>query len=642
MNWMEVTQGGTTLRFDPKTLIFSIERDGMVWQTARTPYVEFIESYERLPFPKEPAVGVRTVPFSEARTVETKKWKTGLGEGFLTRVEGFEGSSLSFEALLWIDNCYGDLFAELIPYEDPKDEWHRIVFPTAFEFDQPRADWYTLVNMRQGLMLTNDRVQDIARFRQGQYATWLSFMPWFGQVREKDAYIAIGVTEYDGGYLIDQQDSGLKQISSFWMPSLGRISYRRIARYTFLEGDYNDLAAVYRQYSKETGRLVTLKEKAARCENAGRLVGCAWVHEGGYQNTQPDSHYYNHEHPEKNTRIHATFDQRAAQMRALKEKWNLDQVYFHLDGWGVDGYDSHHPDYLPACEKLGGWEGMRRLSDTMQELGYLFATHDQYRDYHYNSESFDEQMAARDTRGDITVHSWWLGGKQTYLCSSQAPGYVRRNYTGLERNGVKIHATYQDVFSMNELDECDHPWHRVTREECARNRRACFDYVMGHGIAVSSEEANDWAMPSLVFCHHAPFVSSLAPEFPKGKPLPLFNLVYHDCFIQPANPVMGPHGNSDLTDGENGLMLALMTGSPAYLPIEPDELAVKRYKLCARLQEATQYSAMTHHEYLTDTLQKVAYENGVTVTIDMATGIADIEGIEGGPIHVDSAEYGVK
>ena len=59
-------------------------------------------------------------------------------------------------------------------------------------------------------------------------------------------------------------------------------------------------------------------------------------------------------------------------MRKLKEA-GLDKVYLHLDGWGNPGYDNQHPDYLPACEAAGGWKGMKFLSDSMEEMGYMFA-----------------------------------------------------------------------------------------------------------------------------------------------------------------------------------------------------------------------------------------------------------------------------
>ena len=630
MSILSVTQRGTTLTYDTDTLLLSVSRDGAVWRTTRAPFVQFNHpTGEARPYPWAPLpASVSETPLTEAKVIETKPWKTGLGEGFLTRFEGIPHTSLTLETLVWVDNCRGELFAELIPYEDPKDEWHTVIFPTAFSFSEPGAANYTVINYRQGLMLPNGhKLEEESRVKWGQYCSAAAYMPWFGQVRGKDAYIAIGVTPYDGGYLLDYKADDSCEIAQYWMPSLGRMGYRRVVRYTFIQGGYNELCEVYRQYARETGLLVTLKEKAVRNPSVGRLVGCAIVHQGIYENRQPDSHYYDHEHPENNTRLFATFDQRAAQLTALKEKWGLDKIYFHMDGWGIDGYDSHHPDYLPPNEKAGGWAGMKRLSDTLDRLGYLFATHDQYRDYHYNAESFDEEMAVHDTHGDITVHSYWLGGKQSYLCSSQAPGYVRRNYSALEEHGIHLKGTYQDVFTIVDLDECDHPWHRATRKQCAEYRKACFDYVMAHGIAISSEEIIDWAMQTLAYCHHAPQVPSMAPEFPRGIPLPLSNIVYHDCVIQPGHLGVGPSYNSDLAPGQNGLLLALLNGNAGYLPIEPTQEDVDKYKLVAALQEKTQYSRLLRHEYLSPYVQRTTFEGGVTVTIDTEKNTWDIQGM---------------
>ncbi|MDR2619448.1 MAG: DUF5696 domain-containing protein, partial [Treponema sp.] len=497
----------------------------------------------------------------------------------------------------------------------------------AFEFDEKRPECRTVLNQRQGLLLENDKTYDGEGVKYYQYATGSAYMPWFGQYTDKGSYICIGVTEYDGGYRLDIRADGTKHISPCWIPSLGRAAYRRVSRYTFFKGDYNTMAALYREYSRETGRLITLREKAIRCPNVGRLPGCAWVHESGYVNISPDSNYYNKEHPEENQKVYGTFDERAAQMRALKEKWGLTDVYFHLDGWGIDGYDSHHPDYLPANEKLGGWEGMKRLADAMKELGYLFATHDQYRDYYFNAESFDREMAVHDTKGNIQEYGFWLGGMQSLLCSSQAPLYVRRNYSALAEHGVDIAGTYQDVFTIVELDECDHPWHRVTRKKCAEFRKACFDYVTAHGIAVSSEEAIDWSMQTLAFCHHAPFPKSPAPDFPIGIPVPLIHLVYHDCLIMPSYMGRGPSYNSDLVEGQNGLLLGLLTASPAYLPVEPGEEDVKTARLAGKLNRAAQYSPMIHHEYLSSSVQRTVYGCGVTVTIDTERDAWDIQGL---------------
>lgn len=616
MDTLSVTQKGTTITLDTETLLLTVEVGDAVWKTTCAPYVSY----------KCKEGKHKTISLTEAGKVVTSPWKTGVGEGFITSFEGIPGTGMSLETIYWVDNCRGELFAELIPHNDPKDEWAGIVFPTAFEFSDKSTDCYTVVTRRQGGLLLNNRSYQSADFH-GQYYTNAAYMPWFGQVCKRDAYICIGITPWDGGYLLQEKDDGTKEISQYWIPSLGRISYRRTARYTFTNGDYNTLAKLYRQYARETGLLVTLEEKAVRNPNVARLEGCAIVNAGIYQNISPDSHFYDKENPENNSKLHATFDQRAAQMRILKEKWGLDKVYFHMDGWGIDGYDSHHPDYLPPNDKAGGWEGMKRLSDTMNELGYLFATHDQYRDYHYNAESFDEEMAVHDTKGDITVHSYWYGGKQSFLCSSQAPAYVRRNYQTLEEHGINLQGTYQDVFTIVALDECDHPWHRVSRKECAEYRKACFDYVMAHGIAISSEEAIDWAMQTLCFCHYAPSIPSIAPDFEKGIPVPLFNLVYHDCLLYPVYLDRGSTSKSNPREGINGLLEALMMGGAGSLPIEPSQEEVERYQLVAALQEKVQYAEMFNHEYITPYIQKTSFEGGINVTINTQNDSYQIDGM---------------
>ena len=76
-------------------------------------------------------------------------------------------------------------------------------------------------------------------------------------------------------------------------------------------------------------------------------------------------------------------------MRELHEL-GVEKLYLHLDGWAQPGYDNQHPDYTPACAEAGVWEGMKSLADTMQELGYMFGIHDQYRDYYLTAPSFDE------------------------------------------------------------------------------------------------------------------------------------------------------------------------------------------------------------------------------------------------------------
>ena len=622
---MKVTHRGTTLSYDESKLTFSIEKDGALWETAKAPYLV--------------TAGGEEISFLNAAKITHKKWKTGLGDGFLSRFEGFPGAGagVSFETILWIDNCRGELFCELIPYDDPKNALKEVCFPAAFDFPEKRKDWYTVLPMSQGLILPNDHGRPFNTYGIGLYYSSDALMPFYGQVKEGQLYIAITQTPWDAGFVTDGKPGGPYAVWQHWLPSLGRMDYRRVIRFTFGQGDYNDMAKMYRWYANETGNLITLAEKAVRNPIVNKLVGSAVVNILIYHNIAPTSRFYNAEKPEVNRRLFCTFDEVAAFMRKLKSM-GLDKIYFHMDGWGHAGYDSEHPDFPPPCEGAGGWEGMKRLSDTMKELNYIFATHDQYRDYYLDAATFDEEMAVRNVDGSITKHGLWNGGTQTYLCASQAPGYVRRNYSELKEHGIELEGTYQDVFTICELDECDHPWHRMTRKQCLEYRMQCFDWCTANGIVISSEDAIDWSMKSLVFCHHSPYAvkgDDFNREEHLGIPIPLFNLVYHDCFLQPMNLKKGSDYTGRLLEHENGFLYALLLGSPGYLFMNGDSgkfenspapERVKQYRMVAKLQEHIGTAEMLRHEYLPDGYQRTTWPGGITVTINMEKDTWSVEG----------------
>ena len=414
------------------------------------------------------------------------------------------------------------------------------------------------------------------------------------------------------------------------------MDYRRCLEYTFLNNcDYNDLCKVYRNYVKEHGLFTSLEEKAARVPSVNDLIGCSFVHCGIKTNVNPKSDFYDPENPEKNNFI-TTFAAREKEVENLYQL-GVRKMYLHLDGWAEPGYDNHHPDYLPACIEAGGWEGMKSLVDTMHRLGFMFGIHDQYRDYYLDAPTFDPAYATMLPDGTYPQHARWAGGPQTYLCGTQAPYYVRRNFTEILSHGIKLDGTYLDVFTCNEGDECANPLHRMTRKECYEFRKSCFDWLLSKGILSSSEEVSDWSMQSLVFCHYAPYHFMLqAPGTPKdGIPVPLFNLVYHDCVIEPWMM-------DKLSDTEDLMLYALLNGGAPYLirdgayantdgsfsegaALEMKE-NIRRCEVVAGLHEKVAKCEMVKHELLDDTgmKQRTTFSDGTTVTVDFAANHYEI------------------
>ena len=617
-----IVKNQTEIEFDEKTLQFTFRKTGGTswkWQEDYAPCMECEGG---------------TVYFRDGEKISHEILKTGVGEGIVSTYEGFRNNGhrvpYKFQTVVWVEEVSGEIYCEWIPVCEEGLEVKKVFWPGPMAFEEKREDWYTLLPNRQGVLIPNTwEIKLHAPCFDGFFGTAGAYMPWFSQIREREGYLAVCLTPWNAGYQAEHPAGGpYTHVSMRFEPSLGKMEYRRIVRFTLVEDcDYNDMCKLYRNHVDEQGRLRTLEEKAVRNPHVNDLIGSAFLHKGIKTYVQPDSEFFDPENPEKNNHL-TTFSQREEEIRQLYEL-GVEKLYLHLDGWAEPGYDNRHPDYGPACQEAGGWEGMKSLADTMHEYGYLFGIHDQYRDYYMSAPSFDENFACRLPDGSIPTHKRWAGGPQSYLCGSQAPYYVKRNFQELEDHGISLDCAYLDVFTCNEGDECDNPMHRMTRKECYEYRCLCFEYLLKNGILSSSEEVNDWAVPSQIFCHYAPYDFMMeVPGTPRqGIPVPLYNLVYHDCVIQPW---MMEKVSAD----EDYMLYALLNGGAPYLVRDaayPNidgafdgyvkmslEEQVARAGKVSELHEKVGKREMLRHEFVDGNynIQRTTFAGGISVLVD--------------------------
>ena len=617
-----IVKNQTEIEFDEKTLKFTFRKTGGTswkWQEDYTPCMECEGG---------------TVYFRDGEKISHEILKTGVGEGIVSTYEGFRNNGhrvpYKFQTVVWVEEVSGEIYCEWIPVCEEGLEVKKVFWPGPMAFEEKREDWYTLLPNRQGVLIPNTWETKLhAPCFDGFFGTAGAYMPWFSQIREREGYLAVCLTPWNAGYQAEHPAGGpYTHVSMRFEPSLGKMEYRRIVRFTLVEDcDYNDMCKLYRNHVDEQGRLRTLEEKAVRNPHVNDLIGSAFLHKGIKTYVQPDSEFFDPENPEKNNHL-TTFSQREEEIRQLYEL-GVEKLYLHLDGWAEPGYDNRHPDYGPACQEAGGWEGMKSLADTMHEYGYLFGIHDQYRDYYMSAPSFDENFACHLPDGSIPTHKRWAGGPQSYLCGSQAPYYVKRNFQELEDHGISLDCAYLDVFTCNEGDECDNPMHRMTRKECYEYRCLCFEYLLKNGILSSSEEVNDWAVPSQIFCHYAPYDFMMeVPGTPRqGIPVPLYNLVYHDCVIQPW---MMEKVSAD----EDYMLYALLNGGAPYLVRDaayPNidgafdgyvkmslEEQVERAGKVSELHEKVGKREMLRHEFVDGNynIQRTTFAGGISVLVD--------------------------
>ena len=619
-NMISIEVNNVKISFEEESLRFILYQEGTAW--------EWMESY-RPHFEYEGG----NLEFKDAVSVSHERVDNGLGEGIRSRYQGFVvgGTKVpyTFETYVWIERTTGHIYFEWIPICEEGLQVKRVYWPGAMAFEEKRKDWYTLLNYQQGLLIPNTWETELGPIVfDGFFGTAGAYMPWFGQIKEGEGCLALCTTPWNAGYQAEHPAGGpYTHVNVYFEPSLGRMEYRRIMRYTLMSHcDYNDMCKAYRTYVNEQGNLRTLGEKAAKVPAIDRLIGSGFVHTGIKTQVCENSDFFDPEQPDKNNHL-TTFAAREAQMREIHEA-GAKKVYLHLDGWAQPGYDNQHPDYTPACEEAGGWAGMKSLADTMHELGYLFGIHDQYRDFYLSSQSFDEDYACRLMDGTIPRHQRWAGGPQSYLCGTQAPYYVKRNFEVLRENQIELDCAYLDVFTCNEGDECNNPRHRMSRRECYEARNHCFDYLMSRGILPSSEEVNDWCVPSMVFCHYAPYDFMLRkPGSPKfGVPVPLFNLVFHDCLIEPWMM-------DQVSEDEDYMLYAVLNGGAPYLlrdgaypnfdgSFETMGLGlkedIKRCDVVCELHEKVAKCEMVRHELVDGeyTVQRTVFADGTSVTVD--------------------------
>ncbi len=561
-----------------------------------------------------------SMSFSAAGFHEVSHYDTGTVGGVLIHLKDFacpEQGAVDLELRLIIAMEIGteEILFQAIPMEKniPIHEcrWPKMIEPETVDI--------TVVPNMQGVLIPRNFGRKIVQYDDRMYSRGF-YMPWWGYEKNTAAAMMILETPADAAGKVDHPAGGPTKLELKWMSQLGRMQYPRKVRFcAFEEGNYVTLCKRYRRYVMEKGHFVSLKEKITRNPKVAHLLGSPVIHTSILYHMEPASSYYNKEDPSKN-HVLVTFDERIKHLKKLSTM-GVKKAYLHLDGWGYRGYDNLHPDHMPPCEEAGGWAGMKRFADVCDELNYLFAIHDQYRDYFHDGPAHDFRHEVwSDKNGKLHFETTWPGGAEGLLCSSLTPLVQARNHRALIELGINIKGAYIDVIAVVPPDECFNPEHPVTRRECLENWGRCLAQVRSILGVTSSEEPCDWAIPYLDLVHHGPYPLDPNPgQGPaNGIPVPLFNLVYHDAIILPWGIVVDKKGNWGIPDSDSSFLHAVLNAGMPYISLEPSEKELKMVKTLCSVQEKLAMQEMVNHEFLDNSFrrQRVTYGDGTTITVD--------------------------
>jgi hypothetical protein len=572
------------------------------------------------------------VKLAEAVNKKVEYYDTGYKSGIKITLSNWKNSDLKLYFTVCLEGQDEDLVFD-VSAQEKQTVVRQLNWPTALE--SAKVD-YTLLSNVRGVLLprnwpkpyfpirTSDPDGSITKSDRSELQSnviedWC--MSWWGFQKGRAAMMVIIETPNDAAYQFNHPAGGPTVIGPRWRASLGKLGYPRTARMCFIaDGNYVDMAKRYRKYVKETGLFVSLAEKIARKPIVKELIGTPIIRSNILTDYNKDGARWKRDSATRYSLT--TFDQRAAQFSQWKQK-GLNNLLVVLTGWPKLGYDRQHPDVLPPAPAAGGYEGMRRLADTLKRLGYLFALHDQYRDYYVDAPSFNKQFAIHEedavskpsifpgTRfgdykeGNIPYMDYWDGGKMSYLNSRFMLGHLKQNYQGLFNNGIKPQGNYLDVFGYVPPDEDFNPEHPTTRTEAMQDRIKVYNWSRANLGFVGTETACDWTIP------YVDFSSPLSSK--NGITLPLWDLVYHDAILTTYDP-------TDLRGLLNGGMPQVSRGF---------DVNAKTLALIHRMSELNKRVAlleMTKHEFLDKNYRKErsTFADGTTVTVDWDKNTVDI------------------
>lgn len=616
MAWIELRHKAFGVTIDDDLVLAVAGPDGRrLWQSSRSDAPTLVGGRAREP---EEAL------LSEATEKEVLPFADGRYRGGRLRLRGYETLDVCLELGVGLDESTGELLIE-IAQVGGSDVVHAVRHLYCFE--KSTADGgYMVLPHGSGYLIGADCADELpggdASGAGGIIgARWT--LPMFGMVRGEQSLCVIADTWWDCDVSARHVPDDHSSLDFSWDPSLGSLGYPRRQLLRFDAGmDYAGMAKLYRERARREGLVRTLAEKAGSTPIIRRYVDNVLLRWPAWN-------------PDDGPAV-------LADIGKLNDMGF--GVNFFYPKWAPGGYTSEegtantasaiwqaflHPTPVP-----GGWPTLVKLEHDVHDLGCTVQGFVNSLAQAADGPQYDSERRPTDADGHRVE-----GVVSTY----DAPDRMKRVFDQLERVGLKLDVLYYDGYSAHlDMPQDFTASHRVTRRENIAAQIDCFAETRRRGIMPGAELARFWAIGECDYFFFTDWSAdrlSNAPNqhcpAPVGEPVPLFQLVFHDCAI--AGFSGGGYATYapgyDWWDQCTPRLYELMFGSaPAYnwlpqgdVPVGDWDSDLTRRKLAWLKRWNTYYkaiamSAMASHEFLSSdhTMQRVTFENGISAEFDMA------------------------
>ena len=626
MSHFELAGTGVRIRLDDDLSISVAHAEGQaLWESSRA----------LPPLIVATAAGgeLREAPMGSAATVSISDFSEGRHSGHAMRLSGYEGLDVCLELALAIDESVDELLVQVaqVGGGDTVTGVRHL-----YRVEKPVPDGgYMVLPHGSGYLIPAECPDELPGegFKGGLIgARWT--LPIFGMVRGEDSMCVIVDTWWDCDVEADHAPGERSALDFNWLPSLGALAYPRRQFIRFCEGmDYAGMAKLYRERARRSGLLRTLQEKAEETPVIRRYVENVLLRWPAWN-------------PNEGDQVRADI----RRMRGMGFGVN-----FFYPKWSSAGYAPErgtattasagwqaflHPTPVP-----GGWPTLVQFENEVHELGCVVQGFVCPISQAPEGVQYDEDRWPVDADGER---------QQLHLSSHDALDRMVRVFDALDQTGLKLDVLYYDGFSAHvDLPQDFAPSHPMTRRRTIEAENACFAETRRRGIMPGAELARFWCMAHCDYFFFTDWSSDRLGNTPNqgaaapvGEPVPLFELIFHDCYIagfSGGGYTLYASGYDWWPDHTPRLYELLFASAPAYnwlpdpyVPIRDwdSDRAQRRWgwlRLWSDYYRAIAMSEMVSHRFLTDdrSVQRIEFANGVAAEFDMARNRFRVEGLAG-------------
>ncbi len=374
-------------------------------------------------------------------------------------------------------------------------------------------------------------------------------LPIFGLTRHGAGLCATVDTWWDAEVRAHHLPGDRSILDFSWADELGTLAYpRRLLVHFARDLDYVSMAKRYRAAARRQGLVRTLEEKSDESprirEYAGNVL-FRWTEWSG-----------------------ADAERVLGDLRRLRSM-GIGANLFYPKWGGPDGRPpiQNHQAFLVDEPGDGGWAPMVDFANRTRELGCLTQGFIRPCEQSPGVAGYDESFWAVEADGSRSDH---LGTHAALAITSAA-------LDGLEERGLPFDVLYFDGYTATSIPPRNFsPAHPVTRRQVFEHQQACFDETRRRGIIPAGELRQFWAIPH---CDHFFFTDwsghrlsarvddeadedSESEHRPVGEPIPLCQLVFHDCCMSGFSGDPGQGAFYDWFPSRPHRLYELMYGAP--------------------------------------------------------------------------------